>query len=280
MKTIDINKLLVPIDFTEQADAAYEYALQITKDNQAKIILVHFVGDASKVGEAKKSMALFLSNSKFDKSAIERTTTLVEVADIKNGLDQIADRYKVSAIVLGKHNNSIFENIFGSKAIDLVEAMNHPFIVLQHEMPKEPIKNILFAFNYQRESLQATQMVSSLAKLHGSTVHLAPYPEYETDLKRDLKINEKLIVDHLMEQNIPFEIADIPRGTLYKSMLISYAHSNDVNLIGAAYLDFGPNSFFQSFIDDLLMYDPDIPVMTVNGPEVMIHRTKLNYVPA
>lgn len=278
MKTIKLDTLLVPIDFTQKTTAAYEYALKITEDNKALILLVHFVDDDTKVDKAQQKMTKFLTNAK--KEDLARTKALVEVADIRNGIDQIADRYEASAIVLGKHGNSVFENIFGSKAIDLVESMNHPFIVLQHKMPDEPITNILFTFNYQRESLQATQMVSSMAKLHGATVHLAPYPEYEKDLKRDLKINEKLIVDHLTEENIPFEIAEIPRGTLYKSMLISYAHNNDVDLLAAAYLDFGPGSFFQSFIDDLLMYDPDIPLMTVNGPEVMIHRPKLTYVPA
>ena len=277
MKTIKIDTLLVPIDFTDKAMAAFEYALSITEENQANIILVHFVHDHSKVDEAQKQMTIFLT--KANKAQLPRTKAIVEVADIKQGLDQIADRYEASAIVLGKHDNSIFENIFGSKAIDLVESMHHPFIVLQHKMTNDPITNILFAFNHQRESLQATQMVSSMAKLHGAKVHLAPYPEYDEGLKKDLMVNQKLIVDHLMAHDIEFELAEIPRGTLYKNLLITYAHRNDVDLMAAAYLDFGPESMFQSFIDDLLMYDPDIPVMTVNGPEVMIHQAKLDYVP-
>lgn len=278
MKTIQIDTLLVPIDFTDKAMAAFEYALSITEENQAKIVLVHFVDDHTKVDEAQKQMTIFLS--KANNQYLPRVKAIVEVAEIKSGINQIADRYNASAIILGKHDNSLFENIFGSKAIDVVESMHHPFIVLQHKMADEPIKNILFAFNHQRESLQATQMVSSLAKLHDANVHLAPYPEYDEDLKKDLLVNEKLIVDHLMAHEIPFEVAEIPRGTLYKSMLISYAHRNDVNLMAAAYLDFGPESMFQSFIDDLLMYDPEIPVMTVNGPEVMVHKPKLDYVPS
>lgn len=278
MKTIKIDRLLVPIDFTDKAMAAFEYAVNLTEENKAEVILVHFVNDQDKVDEAEKQMTIFLT--KANKRHLPRVKALVEVANIKEGIDEIADRYKVSAIILGKHDNSLFENIFGSKAIDLVESMNHPFIVLQHKMAEKPLTNILFAFNHQRESLQATQMVSSLAKLHDAKIHLAPYPEYEEDMKKELKINEKLIIDHLRAQDIPFEIAEIPRGTLYKSMLISYAHSNNVELMAAAYLDFGPGAIFQSFIDDLLMYDPDIPVMTVNGPEVMVHKPKLEYVPS
>lgn len=278
MKTIKIDTLLVPIDFTDKTQAALEYALGITEENEAKIIVAHFVNEPTEVAKAELEMRQLLSQLKEEQ--LQRTKAIVEVAEIKQGIDQIADRFNASAIVLGKHENSIFENIFGSKAIDLVESMHHPFIVLQHKMADDPITNILFAFNHQRESLQATQMVSSLAKLHGAKIHLTPYPEYDDDLNKEVKINEKLIVDHLMAHDIPFEMAEIPRGTLYKSMLISYAHRNDVDLMAAAYLDFGPESMFQSFIDDLLMYDPEIPLMTVNGPEVMIHQTKLDYVPS
>lgn len=278
MKTFPIDKLLVLMDFSPQAEAAYKYALNISQQSEAKILLVNFVKNAGEVKEAEDKMQGFLN--KFSKAKQDRTTAFVEVAGLENGVEQVAERFNTKAIILGKHDNTIFENIFGSKAIDLVESVHYPFIIVQHEIPEKPIENILLAFNHERESLQATQMVASMAKLYNATVHLVPYDEYEDDLKRDVKLNEKLIVDYLMEHNINFELAEIPRGSLYKSMLISYAHSNNIDLISAAYLDFGPSSFFQSFIDDLLMYDPEIPVLTVNGPEVMIHKPKLNFVPA
>jgi hypothetical protein len=278
MKIIELQTFLVPYDFTEQTDASLQYALDITREEKGVILLAHFIESAEQLIPTYQKLNAKLNN--LDPADAKRIQLKVEITQLSEGINILLEKYEVHGVILGKHENSIWENITGSKAMSLVETTESPFIIIQNKIVKTPINNILLTLNHERESLQATQMVASLAKLHDATVYIAPYKQSNEEIDNQTEVNQKIVVDFLNENDINFEIIKVPGGRLYKSELIIKAHEKNVDLIAASYIDFGPNSWFQSFIDDLLMYNPRIPIMTVNAPEVMNFSPKLDYVPA
>ena len=70
------------------------------------------------------------------------------------------------------------------------------------------------------------------------------------------------------ENDIKYEIENIPVGSNYEQELINYAQEVDADLIAAGYYQEGiiknPNSFIQSIIENEL----HLPLLTVNAEEL------------
>ncbi|MBD3636750.1 MAG: universal stress protein [Crocinitomicaceae bacterium] len=277
MKTITFKKYLVPYDFTKFTKDAYEYAVSLCKQTGGEIILLHLVGEESEIPSAERDIKEYID--RHDKDIQEMTTFRVMKGDIYSDINQIAETADASLVVLGKHHNNLFQEIFGSDAMKVASHSHLPFLIVQDTVQKETIDKILLPFNYQRESLQVTQMAASMAKQFDATIYLAGFQDTDDSLYREMRVNQAIIEKYLKKENIHYLSIPIPGGKAYSDLIMTYAKNNDMDLIAASYLDFGFKSFFHSFIDELLTKQSQIPVLTVNGPEVMNHSPKLNYVP-
>lgn len=267
MDNLKIDKYFVPYDFTKVTDDALHYAFKLIKSAETgEVILAHVVDNSKDEVAAKQKLQKIVDKLPEDEKKI--TSIKVMEGDIYD-LPKMAEMAEASVIVMGTHGASGLQKVFGSKALKVVGNSHIPFIITQENEKDTEINDIVMPFSFQRESVQVTQFAASLAEKYDATIHLVGYRGNDEWLLRDMKTNQTIVRRHLAEHNIKYNMVTLPGKKSYEKELIDYAEVVDADLIAAAYFPQGIRAMFQSFLQEMIMNEHRIPVITINAPEVM-----------
>lgn len=267
MDSINIDKYLVPYDFTPVTDEAFHYALMLAKQGGGKVLLGHIVKKKDDTSVATQKLVKIIANLTPEDKAI--TDYKVMEGSIFDDIDKMAKLTDASVIVMGTHGASGLQKVFGSNALKVVGSSSVPFILTQENQKKTEIDDIVMPFSFQRESVQITQFAGSLAEKYDATIHLVGYRGNDDWLLRDMKTNQAIVRKYLTQHGIKHNLITLPGKESYEKELMEYARVVDCDLIAAAYFSQGIRALFHSFIQEMITNDLRIPVITINAPEVM-----------
>ena len=268
MESLNIDKYFVPYDFTDATDDAFHYAIKLAKTaGRGEIILGHIVKKKDSSSNAEKKLAAVIDKLPADEKAM--CTHKVMEGDIINDLPKMAEMVDASVIVMGTHGSHGMQKVFGSYALKVVSNSHIPFIITQENEKDTEINDIVMPFSFQRESVQVTKFAASLAEKFNATIHLVGYRGNDEWLLRDMKTNQAIVRKHLTEHGINYNMITLPGKKSYEKELMEYAKVVDADLIAAAYFPQGIRALFNSFLQEMIMNDQRIPVITINAPEVM-----------
>lgn len=268
MDNLDIDKYFVPYDFTEVTHDAFEYAHKLANTaDGGEILLGHIVKSKDDVSLAEQKLADLIG--KLPEAQKSKTSYKVMVGSIYDDIDKMAKLSDASVIVMGTHGASGLQKVFGSNALKVVSSSSVPFIVVQEDIKDSEINDIVMPFSFQRESVQVTQFAASLAEKFDATIHLVGYRGNDEWLLRDMKTNQAIVRKHLTQNGVKYNMVTLPGKKSYEKELMEYAHMVDADLIAAAYFPQGIRALFNSFLQEMIMNDQHIPVITINAPEVM-----------
>ncbi|MGB0882778.1 MAG: universal stress protein [Vicingaceae bacterium] len=139
-----MKKILVPTDFSETADRARDYAIQIAQLINAEIILLntyHVPYSGASAGtlinidkialeEAEKAMDLQLEYVNKNYKNV-KFSTLCRSGLLVDSIKRICENNKIDLIILGtKGASGAIENMLGSNASSLVGNVNTPIITI------------------------------------------------------------------------------------------------------------------------------------------------------
>lgn len=180
MKTI-----LVPTDFSSYALRAAQYGVQLFKEEDIKLILLH-VNTNSKDSEtptnrfsmkSRKSMAALNAEAAIIKDHVAaplNVEVLYEDGDLLKVTMKLLKELDIDMILMGTKGETPDNNsAFGSNAADMIQYVDHPLIVVPEMGEFYQPKSILFAADYRDFS--------------NPTV-LAPLSELAGHLKAQVKI--------------------------------------------------------------------------------------------
>jgi len=186
MKTI-----LVPIDFSKQAEIAIDFASQIALKTGAILKLIHVyeypvatsfstmdVGGIDPVeGELAREM-MEECREKLEKSAKECIELGITVdSEIKmgnpfTGLSEELKNEKVDLIVMGTHGTESFEDtLIGSNTEKVVRHAPCPVIAVKTPPKLKDIKSILFASDFKEDGTDFVKKLKELQVMLGATIH-------------------------------------------------------------------------------------------------------------
>ncbi len=154
MKTI-----LVPTDLSELANNALHVAVDIARDYDAEVLLVHYlpfsIATAS-TAEGSIQIASYLNEQ--EATATENLQKIADIADYQDisitpivsrdaaGLYETMTDRKADLIVLGTHGTSGWDELlFGSNAEHIVRAANCPVLVIKEAIAHFAPKNAVTA---------------------------------------------------------------------------------------------------------------------------------------
>lgn len=266
---------LVPFDFTQTATDAFEFALQLTKLGGGKILLAHIAKNEDEEKAAERKFEGFFNSLNDDIKDI--VSYKVTVGNIFEDIDKIGELTGASVIVMGTHGVKGFQKLFGSNALKVVSSSGIPFMITQEGNKSKGIDKIVMPFSFARESVQVTQFAASLAEKYDATIHLVGYRDKDEWLLRDMKTNQAIVRKHLTQHGIKHEIVTLPGNEPYEKELMNYARELNADLIAAAYFSQGVKSLFHSFLQEMIMNEHKIPVLTINAPEVMAVNSSFSF---
>jgi nucleotide-binding universal stress UspA family protein len=112
------EKILVPIDFSPPADAAFRYALELAEKN-ARILLVHVVApsEANGVAQARQKLTRYRKSAGLSATRCE---TLVRAGVTFFEITQAAQEHKADLIILGRSGAAAPNGLDGGHTVERV----------------------------------------------------------------------------------------------------------------------------------------------------------------
>ncbi len=184
-----MKKILVPIDFSAQAEYAAKVAVSIAKLTDAKIYLLHMlelptgVIDPSSYGTSSNTPTalLFLKRAyeKFEKFKKLPFFDGIEIEDsvlFHKAYDGIIDesvKNDINLIVMGsKGTSGLEEMLVGSNTEKVVRNSDIPVLVIKQEIENFKIENIVFASNFNLDARKSFQKILDFSAIFDAQIHL------------------------------------------------------------------------------------------------------------
>jgi nucleotide-binding universal stress UspA family protein len=292
MKTM--KTILVPTDFSKNAENALRYAINLGERMQAKIILLHcfhveltnnyvtvdmFSTDIEKKLEEGKNKANEKLKAFYDAISHDFKYPLEYISSqnlLVDAILTITEEENVDLIIMGTQgaNGILSRQIFGTNSSNVVERAKCPVITIPENATPGDIKTITYSTQYLDSDITCLQTLVDIAKLFGATIQVIHVSLYDDDdAKKHMQefrlkvqqnvlyedISYKLLIGSNVEQRIEGYIKEEEKVDL----LVMSAHHR--NLM---------DKLFGRSITKVLLFYLKVPLM------IFHHKiTKSNHVP-
>ncbi len=273
MKTI-----LVPTDFSANANNALEYAAEIAQLTEASLVLLHVYTPAvsksniisalitDEVEDAKKEI---LEKLKVVRKTLEQEysgiscKTQVAVGETVAEIITVANQLSVDLIIMGTLGASnLTRSLFGSNTASVIEASTCPVMCIPAGYTFRIPKRILFATNFSFDDIKAVTKLATLAKAFKSEImvgHVDTSPEEDEteEISMQKFISEvKLTSDY---SNITYRIVNDHNVSMGLDLIIQ---ESDIDVVA---LSTFKRNFFEKFYNPSLTQKislyTDIPIL-------------------
>lgn len=184
-----MKKILVPIDFSIQAEYAAKVAVSIAKLTNSKIYLLHMlelptgVIDPASFGSSSNTPTtlLFLKRAykkfeEFKKRSFFEGVKMEDSVLFHKAYDGIIDESKkndIDLIVMGsKGTSGLEEMLVGSNTEKVVRNSDIPVLVIKEDIKNFKIENIVFASNFKINARKAFQKILDFTSIFNAKIHL------------------------------------------------------------------------------------------------------------
>ena len=273
-----MKKILVPTDFSTEAENALKVAAQLARKYNAEIYLLHMlelpmdmvnpVGDTRSndlpealffMKLAKKRFSELLSKPYLKDLKIYET---VEFEQAFDGIMETSEKHDCDFIIMGSQGATGFKEMFiGSNTEKVVRTSDIPVLVIKKDRPEFDVQNFVFATNLDNANKKTLIKVIEFAKLTNSRLHLVyvnTANEFVTTEETDNYLESYL--DGLDFDNYEFHVYN--DDTVEKGIL-NFAKKVKADLVGiATHGRKGLSHFFNGSISEDLANHADTPVIT------------------
>ncbi len=271
-----MNKILVPTDFSEQAENALKVAAMLAKAHHAEIYLLHMMEipmQQTDPGLAHSDIpeTLFfmkLAQKRFEnlmaQDYLEGITVHETVkADVTfNEIKDSCKEFEIDLIVMGSHGASGLEEMFvGSNAEKVVRTSEVPVLVIKNEHHTFDVSNFVFASDFKNDNQETYKQAIKFAKSFNSKIHLLLVitpSNFITTYEAKSRIN-----DFISGQTFENYTITIHNDTSVEQGILNVSKDIDADLIGiSTHGRQGIAHFFNGSISEDIVNHANRPVIT------------------
>lgn len=275
-----MKKILVPVDFSVYSEYALEAAVKIAQSQKTDVIALHMVGipellinksDPIDAFEAldyselvNKKFNEFLKKDPFSETRIEQL--VCKFINFKEINDQ-AKRYKADLIVMGSHGCSGFSELFvGSNTEKIVRSSQVPVMVVKKRFENNELKDVIFACDFEKESIYAYTSAMKFFKKFKSKVHLLyinlPNEKFRNTAQIEEKVRQFFSMIH-PPHNTAFDTINFVNDYSVEAGVYSFCKKMDADAISlATHGRQGLAHFFFGSVGEDLANHAELPVFT------------------
>ena len=204
-----MKKILFPTDFSETANNAFLYALNLAKSIDAQVYVLHVYELPMITGSLSAGLIQNVYETvelgSFDNFK-DNIPQLRQIAD-ENGLNEIPIKFileegnflyilreiigeeSVDFVVMGTDGNTGIEKmLFGSNTINAITSMKVPILSIPHGMSFKGFKNIGFTTVFDQKDKDALKYLIEIANRHHAKIHCM-------HVSKDGKFNQQAVKD-------------------------------------------------------------------------------------
>ena len=270
-------KFLVPYDFTPITRNALNYAVELSNSFPGEIEVLHIVENESKRTKAEAELEEMIPKLPVNGDTV--VTSKVRVGNIFEDISKEANEGHAQLLVMGTHGMHGLQRLLGSNAIRVVTSSKTPFIITQGEdIDHKGIENIVLPVDLTKERMQVLRFAAVAASKFNAKVHLVCKPETDEFLKKKLNNNIHQARQFLTKEGVSHEVHVLEgRRHLYDEV-IEYGKQIGADLFAVAHYPKGILPQFDSFSQEMITNDAQIPVMIVNASEITGVRAQYSFI--
>jgi len=224
--------IIVPWDFTSVAESALAHAVKIARMVANEICILHIVDPDIKVkAEGEKKTLLNHVASEAGSKYNLKIEAHISKGSIFNAIADYANSRDANIVVMGTHGMKGMQKLTGSWALKVIVKSKVPFIVVQ-EPPADQGRyhNIVFPVDFRVENKEKMGMAIFMGKYFDSKIHIIKTMTNDKALARKTNINMNFAVKYLIQNNIDYELHQVPHGSLAKHT-INFSNKIKADLI-------------------------------------------------
>lgn len=270
-----MKKLLVPTDFSKQAENALKIAGQIAEKNDAEIFLLHsielpsqFTG-APSTGGIPDSLFFIRSAEQRFKSFKEaedlkniRVSTIIGRGEIFNDIQRTCEENNIDLIVMGSTGASGFKEMFvGSNTEKVVRTSDTPVLVIKGTPSDFIIKDFVFATDFSERFKPALRRALAFAEKFDANLHLL-WVNTPVDFKTSAHAKDQM-QKYIEGMNLKDVSLNIYNDFTVEKGIINFSKSIGAQLIGmATHGRKGISHILNGSISEDMVNRADIPIIT------------------
>ncbi|GAA4289745.1 universal stress protein [Aestuariibaculum suncheonense] len=276
-----MKKILVPTDFSTEAENALKVAAQLAKKHNCELHLLHIleiplhqVDPISGFSELPEALFFMkLAHKQFtelrEKNYLKdiKIQEHVEFHEIFKGVFHVCKKQHIDLVIMGSSGaNGLKEIFIGSNTEKVVRTSETPVLVIKNEHNNFSVDNMVYASDFETDSQSAFESAVSFAKLFQSKLHLIMVntPNYFITTE---EANAK--IEHFTKDfNLKDYTTIIYNDASVESGILNYAKSISADLIGiSTHGRKGLSHFFNGSISEDLVNHANRPIITFKTKE-------------
>lgn len=242
-----MKKILVPIDFSNEAENALKVAAQIAKKFDSEIFLLHMlelpldlIDPAGSKGSGDLPEAIFfmkLAHQKFNKVMKNdylkgiKVHETVEFHEAFEGIMEISQKHDCDVIIMGSSGAEGLKDIFiGSNTEKVVRHSNIPVLVIKNEIPLFEVKKFVYATDLDYDTIESFKNAISFARKLNTTIELVMVNtagKFKTTDEIDEKLNH--FTKEIDDSDFDFKVYN---DLNVETGILNYAKKVEADLIG------------------------------------------------
>ncbi|MGB5417992.1 universal stress protein [Algibacter sp.] len=271
-----MKKILVPTDFSDQAENALKVAAQLAKTHNAEIYLLHLIEIPLQEIDAMSSQsdlpeAMFfmkLAQKKFGTILRKRYLQEVKVHEIVDfneifkGVFHNCKKHDIDLIIMGSNGVSgLKEMLIGSNTEKIVRTSEIPVLVVKKEHEIFKVKHFVFASDFKEESKVAYKKAIEFVKFFDAKLHLLTVNT--PNVFKTSEHSNKRMQDFVNSSDFSNYTINIYNDLTIEKGIMNFSQSIQADLIGmSTHGRRGISHFFNGSISEDLVNHAKRPVVT------------------
>lgn len=271
-----MKKILVPTDFSLEAEKALKVASQIAKKHGSEIYLLHMLEIPmqeidtinSKADVPEVMFFMKMAHKKFEdimNSDYLKDITVHEILKPDgtfNGISEICKEHGITMITMGSHGASGLKEMFvGSNAEKVVRSSDVPVLVIKNDHDDFSVDDIVFASDFKNDNKETYRQAAEIATAFGAQIHLLMVntaSNFTTTQKANDRIN-----DFIQDYSFKNYTVNIYNDESIEKGVLNFAKTIDADLVGiSTHGRQGIAHFFNGSISEDLVNHANLPVIT------------------
>jgi len=242
-----MNKILVPTDFSNEAENALKVAAQIAKKFDSEIFLLHMLelpldlidpsrpNNSGDLPEAIFFMKLahqrFTNVMRKDYLKGIKVHETVEFHEAFDGIMEISKKYECDVIIMGSSGaNGLKEIFIGSNTEKVVRHSEIPVLVIKKEIPIFKVDKFVFATDLDTETIPTfNQAINFAHKLNAKVELVMVNTPGKFITTRDIDLKLETYTDGIDNDDYHFSVYN---DVSVETGISNYAQKIDADLIG------------------------------------------------
>lgn len=279
MITINANKILIPVDFSETSMRAIRHGVAIAKKFGSEIILLHVIKRTNLVDifipalhMKDNSIIESFLEGKLDELATQIqeehkivVTPLVTFGIITSEICNVAEKNKVGLIVMGTQGADSENDMFlGSNSYRVLTRSEIPVMTVREDLVNTSYSNILLPVDSSEHSRQKVNSAVKIADKFTSRLHvLGLLGKHEDNYEYKLKVIIPQIKKLATEKHVVCT-SEIDKATNRAQKTLEYANKIGADLIIIMSDEkAGPGGFILGTYAHQLINHSNVPVLTI-----------------